>query len=163
MNAVERRNSCGGHNSRRPTASGCNVRGLRGFRRQFATGYCRRGGYALVMVLVFVVLFLTILGVAWRQIGAVMRIESVRAKQTTRDRGSLRAVAEGLRLLETGLPPDGYACGKKFDGESQWYSVTFTKKADDPENPDDDNVWTVAAIPVSEQPEETMPSTFPPP
>ncbi|MBU4273150.1 MAG: hypothetical protein KKE86_11140 [Planctomycetes bacterium] len=114
-----------------------------------------RRGYALLTVLVFVVLFLAMLGVAWRQIGAVLRIEAARAKQMSRDEGSLRAVAKGLRLLETGLPSeDEVSYSTTIDEGSQWYKVTFTR------DPADETVWTVSAIPESSQSEEEMSPIF---
>lgn len=70
-----------------------------------------RHGYALMQVLVFGVLFLVLLGVAYRQTASVLRVETVRVQQAQRDQGSVAAVALGLDLLETGLPPsDPYSC-----------------------------------------------------
>lgn len=118
-----------------------------------------RRGYALLMVLVFVMLFLAMLGVAWRQIGAVLCIEAVRAKQVSLDQCSLRAVAKGLRLLETGLPSENeVSYSTTIDEGSQWYKVTFTR------DPADETVWTVSAIAVPGPTEdENLPTILPPP
>jgi hypothetical protein len=59
-----------------------------------------RRAYALMLVLVFIVLFLAMLGVAWRQMASVLRIEAVRSNQMRRDQGSLLAAIEGIHYLE---------------------------------------------------------------
>ena len=64
----------------------------------------KRRGYALVLVFVFIVLFLAILGVAWRQMASALRIASLQTIQVQRDDGSIHALALALHLLETGLP-----------------------------------------------------------
>ena len=58
-----------------------------------------RSGYAMMLVLVFIVLFLALLGVAYRQTAAALRIESVRSLQIQRDEGSIHALARALALL----------------------------------------------------------------
>ncbi len=153
LTMIERDGDNVANNSRRLTASGGNTRYSSTFRRRLASGYydrCNpavnkrpaRRGFALLLVLVFVVLFLAMLGVAWRQIGAVLRIESARARQMTRDDGSLLAVAKALRLLETtsdlSLIGPSYRFKTTIDGEDKWYTVTFSHDSD----------WTVTAIAV---------------
>src|SRR5882724_11418845 len=70
------------------------------------------GGYDLVLVLVFMILLLSLSGLAFRHIGAAVRIESIRAAQDIRDEGSVKALALAMSLLGTGLPPsDPYECG----------------------------------------------------
>jgi TRAP-type mannitol/chloroaromatic compound transport system permease large subunit len=88
-----------------------------------------RRGYALLTVLVFVVLFVSLLGVAWRNTASALRIASVRSLQIQRDEGSLHALARALHLLETGLPPSNpYVCGVTIDTSrgSRSFTVTFT-------------------------------------
>jgi len=71
-----------------------------------------RRGYALLLVLVFNVLFLALLYVAWQHIGAVLQLESAPAGNRERDRGRLPALGCALRLLENDTPPsDDYNCG----------------------------------------------------
>ena len=82
-----------------------------------------------MMVLIFLVLFLALLGVAWRRVASALRIASVRAVQTQRDEGSIPALALAMHLLETGLPPiSPYVCGVTLDtsGGPVRYTVTFT-------------------------------------
>jgi hypothetical protein len=117
-----------------------------------------RPGYALTLVMVFVVLFLMVLGVAYRQIASVLRVETVRVQQSQRDQGSTAAVASGLTLLETGLPPsDPYACAVTVNtaiGPCS-YLVTFTSNGS--------GSWTVQAAPLpSGEQVPTMPSMFAP-
>ena len=73
----------------------------------------RRRGYALVLVCLFVVLFLSLLGVAWRQMASALRIASLQSIQqqsgntsvfqTQRDAGSVPALALAMRMLELRL------------------------------------------------------------
>jgi hypothetical protein len=71
-----------------------------------------RRGYALLMVLIFNVLFLGVLYVAWEHIGAILQTESAHAGNRERDRGRLPALGCALRLLENDTPPsDDYNCG----------------------------------------------------
>ncbi len=144
------------YNRRRPPAAGgANAGRARALRRPSTAGRCNarfmrpakrpvRGGYALLIVLVFVMLFLTILGVAWRQIGSLLNIETVRAQQMTRDRGSLMAAAKGLRLLEMTSDRTLIEAAYKHEEQGQWYKVTFTV---------DGNEWTISAFAVAEEPD----------
>jgi hypothetical protein len=97
-----------------------------------------------MQVVVFVVLFLAILGVASRQLAAVLRVETVRAQQAQRDQGSVAAVALGLGLLETGLPPsDPYSCAATVTTATGTasYAVTFAS--------DGSGGWSVSAAPAA--------------
>jgi len=90
-----------------------------------------RSGYALIMVLVFMVLFAAIVGVAFRRLGSAIRTESAHAIQLRRDAGSLQALAKGLSLLETGLPSENpYVCGTTIDTPDgpRTFTVTFTQE-----------------------------------
>lgn len=94
-----------------------------------------RSGYAMMLVLVFIVLFLGLLGVALRQTAAALRIETVRTMQIQRDEGSLHALAKGLALLETGIPPtDPYVCGVDIATSSGLRSYTITFESEGGEN-----------------------------
>jgi len=101
--------------------------------------YNRRGtprcGYAIVVVLMFNVLFLLLVGVAWRQMGSVLRIATAQTEHKQTDKGIVRAEARALRMLETGRPPIGasadYKCCTAFklnstDSVDQYYLLTFT-------------------------------------
>ena len=108
-----------------------------------------RRGYAMVAVLLFNVLFLMLLGVAWRQMVGVIRVATVRAEQVQRDEGVVCALARAMRMLETGRPPIGsastYQCyttiGPRFfllsftpgtDPSVEAWSVTVTAQSQAP-------------------------------
>ena len=75
-----------------------------------------RRGYAMVIVLMFIVLFLAMLGVVCRELAGALRVESLHAIEVQRDEGSIQALARALALLETGLPPTNpYVCGATID------------------------------------------------
>jgi hypothetical protein len=101
----------------------------------------RRGGYALMLVIVFLVIFLALLGTAWRHVASVLRVETVRAIQTRRDQGCLLAVIKGMHYLEdTATPssPQEFA----IDGFSNTFTVTFEQDSGDP------TIWTIKAVPT---------------
>lgn len=120
-----------------------------------------RRGYAMVLVLLFLVLFQALLGVAYREMAAALRIVSVQAIQAQRDEGSVHALARAMALLETGLPPaNPYVCGATIETSAgpRSFRVTFTLEAG--------TTWSVRSAPAS--PDESllpMPGTFaaPPP
>jgi hypothetical protein len=63
----------------------------------------QRRGYALVLVFVFVVLFLGLLGIAWRHIASALRMERVIEIRRECDEGSVRVLALAMQVLETRL------------------------------------------------------------
>jgi len=112
----------------------------------------------MVIVLVFILLFLSLWGVAYRQTAAALRAESVEVNRVERDEGSTQAVARGLALLETGLPPSNpYVCGITVTTPTgpRAFTVTFT--------PEGSNNWSVQAAPTAAGTSPPpMPSTFGP-
>jgi hypothetical protein len=120
------------------------------------TQHPKRPGYAMTLVLIFVLLFVAILGVGWRRLGSAVRVQSVRVGQVQRDQGSIQALGLGLGLLETGLPPTNpYVCSVSVT-TSQGVSsctVTFTQGSG--------NVWAVQSLPtVAGTNYQAMPATF---
>jgi hypothetical protein len=108
------------------------------------------------MVLIFSMLLLGMLGVAWRRIGASLRITSIRTVQISRDQGSIPALARALHLLETGAPPSSpYVCGVTINVANvpHVYAVTFA-----PEGETSDNRWSVQVVPGANA--TPMPDTF---
>lgn len=114
-----------------------------------------RHGYAMVLVLVFLALMLSIYGVAYRHVAAALRIEKARTLLTQRNEGSIEALARGLTLLETGFPPsDPYVCAVSIDTTAGTRSFTVTYASEE-------GGWSVHAAPTL--PAETpgpMPETF---
>jgi hypothetical protein len=100
-----------------------------------------RRGYALLLVIVFLVLFLAMLGTAWRQVASVLRVETVRAVQTRRDQGCLLAAVKGIHYLEETATPSSPQVFV-VDGFSTPFTVTFTQDSVDP------TLWTVKAVPT---------------
>ena len=102
-----------------------------------------RRGFAMVLVLVFIALLLTFYSVAYRHVAAALRVETARSLLGERDAGAVHALARGLALLETGLPPsDPYVCeatiGTPPDEVS--FTVTFTSPGE--------GLWSVHAAPT---------------
>jgi hypothetical protein len=103
-----------------------------------------RRGYALMLVIVFLVLFLAMLGIAWRQVASVLRVETVRAVQTRRDQGCLLAAIQVMHLLEENpalTSPQESIVVPGF--EDSLFTVTFEKDTSTPP------IWTIMAKPTA--------------
>jgi hypothetical protein len=115
-----------------------------------------RNGYSMLLVMVFLALMSSLLGVAHRQIASALRVQTAQQLQDDRDTGSLHALARGLALLETGLPDSNpYVCGVTIGSppDERSYTVTFESSAS--------GVWSVRAAPT-EWPDSPppIPATF---
>lgn len=121
------------------------------------TSSSNRPGFALMLVLVFIVLFLGLLGIALRQTAAALRIETIRTLQIQRDEGSVHAVARGIALLESGLPPSNpYVCTVEIltSRGVRPFTVTFASEVE--------GNWTVNSVPaVDGEAYDPMPVMFP--
>ena len=103
-----------------------------------------RKGYAMVFVLVFIALILSLHSVAHRHISAALRLEGARTLRRQRDAGPTHALAKGLELLETGLPPrKQYVCATTIDTSQGPRSFTITYELQHGGN------WSVQARPTS--------------
>src|SRR5687768_15234633 len=70
-----------------------------------------RRGYALVMVVVFMTLFLSALALSQQRLASSLRLEKIQTLRVERDQGSIQAMAQVMILLETGVPPTSpYLC-----------------------------------------------------
>ncbi len=65
--------------------------------RRYSRRFLRRRGYALMIVIIFSVIFLAMLGMVWNQIGSAMRAFTVRSQQIQRDQGAVQALAHAMR------------------------------------------------------------------
>jgi len=91
----------------------------------------RRSGYAMLLVLAFLVMFFSALSLAYSQLAALIRAETARAKELQRDQGCVPALARALALLETGYPTASpYVCGVTIDTAAgpKPFTVTFTSQ-----------------------------------
>jgi hypothetical protein len=121
-----------------------------------------RRGYALVIVVLFNVLFLALLGVAWRRMASVIRVATIRTEQTLCDEGSLSVLAKSMRLLETGLPPSspyerGAIVTLETSGEERFFRVKFERN--DALLPEQH--WSVTVTRTSVRPSDLLPAYFP--
>jgi hypothetical protein len=116
----------------------------------------KRPGYAMLLVLGFVLLMSFTLALAYGQLATLLRTQTARARQVQRDQGSTVAAAAGLALLETGLPPTNpYVCGATIDMPSgpASFTVTFASSAG--------GTWTVTSEPTPQGNNPSpMPATF---
>jgi type II secretory pathway component PulJ len=92
-----------------------------------------RRGYALMLVLVFIVLFSAILGVAWRRVASVLRLETLSEVRRQCDSGSIQVLAEAMKLLETCLRLDTASNVASLPGSSP--QNEFCETLPDPSDP----------------------------
>ena len=134
-----------------------------------------RRGYALVLVAAFSLLFVTFMGVAWRQLASTIGTFSARSDQMQQDQGTVMALADAMRALEVGPPPltaysakPCYCCEvvpvienlrircpadrTSYPDATQtcYYQLTFVKSSDSSGNP----VYSVTATKLPEKPSD---------
>jgi hypothetical protein len=120
-----------------------------------------------MVVCFFVVLFLTMLGVAWRRVASVLRVEQVVELRNDGDKGYLGAMARAMEILETRLrrnPSDGtsylyvddsdptanhttYTCQTSVN--TDYYKVIFTRQSDE--------TWTVSVAEATDSEKASLP------
>jgi len=103
----------------------------------------------MVLTLVFIALVLSLYSVAHRHLAAQLRSETALEKIRHRDEGSLRALARGLALLETGAPSSSvYSCTTTVDTPegTRTFTVTFTSAGMDSLGRP---TWSVEAAPTT--------------
>jgi hypothetical protein len=98
-----------------------------------------RRGYALMLVILFVVLFSAILGVAWRRVASALRVEHLSEVRKQCDGGSVQVLAGAMKVLETcvrrnasgNITLDGSTDSpryyKKDIGDGKLYKIVFTR------------------------------------
>jgi hypothetical protein len=119
-----------------------------------------RRGYSLTVVVIFMMLLFALWGTVARTTSSVLRIETNRIMQQTRDQGPMNALAQALQLLHYSKPPTN-------GGRTQFtYGVTVTVPNSDgtcgtatldytivytyapvPGTPGDPNQWQVQVSP----------------
>ena len=108
----------------------------------------QRRGYALVMVLLFITLFLGLWSMAVKQIGTMLRIEQARAARLKRDTEALPAItalAQALAALEVGYPPSTpYAAVVGSSGFTAVYTMTESSDSST-------SSWSVQVVPTTDQ------------
>jgi hypothetical protein len=96
----------------------------------------------MLLVVAFLMLFLSLMAIAYSQLGALVRTETHRVQMLQLDQGPTAALASALALLETGYPlSTPYECSTVLDTPAgpQTYAVTFTLEQD--------GSWIVSAAP----------------
>ena len=63
-------------------------------------------GYALTVVLIFLILLFALWSTVYRSSASLLRIETNRVLQQTRDQGTMNAMAQALQLLQYSTPSD---------------------------------------------------------
>jgi hypothetical protein len=120
-----------------------------------------RRGVALVLVLLFVVLVLSLWGVAFRRTAALLRLDTVRVEKVVVDQPNVIALAQAVTLLETGTPETQptwdsqhslYTCCAIVSTPSgpQSFLITYQKGGG--------GIWTVQAQPGTSA--VNIPATF---
>jgi hypothetical protein len=116
----------------------------------------RRCGYAMLLVMIFISLLLSVASVCFRDIASALRTEQAMEQLEWRDEGVVRAVAEATTLLESGLPPASpFVGGIAVDTSAgtRSFTVTFIETSA--------GHWQIEAHPtLPEESPPTMPVSF---
>ena len=67
---------------------------------------CPRRGYTLTVVLLFLILLFALWSTVYRTSASLLRIETNRTLQQTRDQGAMNALAQAIQLLQYSAPAD---------------------------------------------------------
>ena len=104
----------------------------------------RRRGYALMLTIIFCVLFGALMAVALRRTASTIYSFTAHANQLEQDQGALMALADAMRALEVGPPPfdpgsSVYTCYDQVNVAPvqnlriqsgplvpKWYIITYT-------------------------------------
>jgi hypothetical protein len=127
----------------------------------------RRRGFALMLVVVQMTLLISLWGVAYRQLGAAMRLLKAMNGTTPAVSDGYKPLALALAALETGDPPSSgqtYSCSILTPTGPAYFLVTFLMPTDKP-NPDasGNETWTVSTQQVDQSGSSgwpTLPSSF---
>jgi len=65
-----------------------------------------RKGYSLTVVLIFLILLFALWSTVYRSTSSLLRIETNRVMQQTRDQGTMNALGQALQLLQYSTPSD---------------------------------------------------------
>jgi hypothetical protein len=65
-----------------------------------------RRGYSLTVVLVFLILMFALWSTVYRVTSSLLRVETNRVLQQTRDQGAMNALAQAIQLLQYSAPSD---------------------------------------------------------
>ena len=68
-------------------------------------GHPRRG-YSLTVVLIFLILLFALWSTVYRSSSSLLRIETNRVLQQSRDQGAMNALAQAIQLLQYSMPND---------------------------------------------------------
>lgn len=93
----------------------------------------------MLLVMVFVVLYTAILGVAWRRVASALRVECLSEVRRQEDRGSIQVLAQAMKVLETRLCWDAANNAAELAGstdstivysktlDAKYYTIAFTR------------------------------------
>jgi Tfp pilus assembly protein PilW len=105
----------------------------------------RRRGYSLTVVLIFLILIFALWSTVYRSSSSLLRIETNRVLQQTRDQGAMNALAQAIQLLQYSTPSNS-----SNPGRTQFiYGVTVTVQ--DPSGGSSTAEYTVQFSPAPAQ------------
>ncbi len=104
-----------------------------------------RRGYSLTVVLIFLILIFALWSTVYRSSSSLLRIETNRVLQQTRDQGAMNALAQSIQLLQYATPRDSSNPSRTLF----IYGVTVTIQ--DPSGGSTTADYTVQFTPAPEQ------------
>jgi hypothetical protein len=108
------------------------------------TAKSRRHGFAMVLVVIVMTATMLVAAIHQRHLSSLLQLEKAAQEAARFQNGTIAAIAEGLDLLQTGLPPtDTYACGYTITSvsETRYFRLDYARTGT--------QTWTVTATEVS--------------
>ena len=102
----------------------------------------------MVLVIVFLLILLSTLGLAYRQMATTLQLEEARTRQIDFEQGGLKLTLLGLSMLEAPMSTTSFATAQTYMTSSgpKTYTLTLQQVSVDPVTGND--VWTVSVTPL---------------
>jgi hypothetical protein len=102
-----------------------------------------------MLVVVFLLVLLSILGMAYRQMASTLRLEEARTRQIDTEQGVLQLAALGMGMLENPMGTTEFDMTQTYNTSTgpRTYRLTLQRQSLDPGTGDD--IWTLDVVPVT--------------
>jgi Tfp pilus assembly protein PilV len=113
---------------------------MRSFRRRLPRS---RRGYTLMLVVVFLLVVMSMLGMAFRQMASTLRLEEARTRQIDLEQGSVKLAALGLGMLENVMASPSFEMQQTYDTSAGPKTYTLTMQRQSVDSGTGKEIWSV--------------------